>query len=131
MALPGVHAQRHQPLQPTHRPDLQVRQPPGLAKIGLPVAVLPSALTCLQHHAPAATAAPITLRFLLLLLTRDDPTILAWEIANEPHTRDWFEQWPAQATPIGDRWPWLKIGKGQPSGRLVAQFLCEASALHT
>ncbi|KAG2434886.1 hypothetical protein HYH02_012086 [Chlamydomonas schloesseri] len=58
---------------------------------------------------------------------RDDPTILAWELANEPHTTDQFELSPKGPTQFGDQG--VTIGRGQLVGRLVNQWLCRAATL--
>lgn len=52
---------------------------------------------------------------------RDDPTILAWELANEPHTTDLFELSPKAPTQFGDQG--VTIGRGQLVGRLVGAGL--------
>ncbi|PNW80974.1 hypothetical protein CHLRE_07g337750v5 [Chlamydomonas reinhardtii] len=58
---------------------------------------------------------------------KDDPTILAWELANEPHTTDLFELSPKAPTQFGDQG--VTIGRGQLVGRLVNQWLCRAATL--
>lgn len=49
---------------------------------------------------------------------RDDPTIFAWELMNEPHTADSFESKPSWPYQFGDNG--VMIGRGQLAGRLVS-----------
>ncbi len=49
---------------------------------------------------------------------RDDPTIFAWELMNEPHTADSFESQPSWPFQFGDNG--VMIGRGQLAGRLVS-----------